>query len=80
MGAKISVEGKVAIVEGVEKLHGAKVECTDLRGGASLLVAALMAQGNSEISEIQHVDRGYEQIEESLRQLGAKVRREKIDS
>ncbi|HJB25133.1 MAG TPA: UDP-N-acetylglucosamine 1-carboxyvinyltransferase [Firmicutes bacterium] len=77
MGAKISVEGKVAIVEGVEQLHGAKVECTDLRGGASLLVAALMAQGNSQIEEIHHVDRGYEHIEESLRQLGAKVRREK---
>ncbi len=77
MGAKISVEGKVAIVEGVEQLTGAKVECTDLRGGAALIVAALTAQGITEIDEIYHVDRGYEQIEESLRQLGAKVRREK---
>ncbi len=77
MGAKISVEGRVAIVEGVEQLHGSVVECTDLRGGASLLVAALAAQGNSEITDIHHVDRGYEQIEESLRRIGAKIRREK---
>ena len=75
MGANIKVEGRVAVVQGVPLLHGAKVECTDLRGGASLVVAALAAQGDSEISEIRHVERGYEDLEGNLRSLGAKIKK-----
>jgi UDP-N-acetylglucosamine 1-carboxyvinyltransferase len=76
LGAKIKVEGKVAVVEGVKKLLGAPVEATDLRGGAALIVAALMTEGKTEIYELRHIDRGYENIENALRQLGAKITRE----
>lgn len=73
MGADIKVEGKVAIVTGVEKLYGASVEATDLRGGAALVIAALAANGETRISNIGHIDRGYEAIEKSLSKLGAKI-------
>lgn len=76
MGANINVEGRVAVVEGVEKLHGANVECTDLRGGAALVVAALSAEGESVITQIEHIDRGYEKIEKNLRKIGANIIRE----
>lgn len=75
MGAKINVEGRVAIVEGVAQLHSASVKCTDLRGGASLVVAALGANGLSDISDIHHIDRGYESIEKSLSSVGASIKR-----
>lgn len=76
MGADIRVNGRTAVVTGVEHLHGACVECTDLRGGASLAVAALAAQGQTEITKISHIQRGYDDLEGCLRGLGADVRRQ----
>ncbi|MGI5893003.1 MAG: UDP-N-acetylglucosamine 1-carboxyvinyltransferase [Candidatus Merdivicinus sp.] len=75
MGAKIKLEGRVAVVEGVPMLHGANVECTDLRGGAALVAAGLAAEGETILREIHHIDRGYEQIEEVLTPLGANMKR-----
>lgn len=75
MGANIRVEGKVAIIEGVPELYGAEVMATDLRGGASLVVAALGAEGTTYIDNIFHIDRGYEEIETCLKDLGAKIKR-----
>ena len=75
LGAMIKVEGRVAVVEGVPKLFGARAEATDLRGGAALVVAALAAEGISELHGIRHIDRGYEKIEESLSRLGAIIER-----
>lgn len=71
MGAEIQVSGRTAVVNGVERLHGAAVQCTDLRGGAALCVAALAAEGTSRVREIGHIDRGYEDIVRDLRALGA---------
>ncbi len=73
MGANISVEGKVAVIEGVERLKGAPVRATDLRAGAALIVAALGAEGTSEIYDIFHIERGYENMEIKLRELGANI-------
>ena len=75
LGARIHTEGKVAIVTGVPRLHGASVCCTDLRGGAALCAAALAAEGRSIITGIHHIERGYEHLDESLRQLGANITR-----
>ena len=75
LGANIKVEGRVAIVEGVEQLSGAPVEATDLRGGASLVVAGLAASGVTEVSGLHHLDRGYENLTENLTCLGAEVER-----
>lgn len=75
LGARIKVEGKVAVVEGVERLFGATVESTDLRGGAALVVAALAAEGKTEINTLNHIDRGYESIEKTLSDLGANITR-----
>ena len=71
MGAEIRVAGRVAVVIGVERLSGAAVRCTDLRGGAALCVAALAADGETRIFETAHIDRGYEDIVRDLRALGA---------
>ena len=73
MGANIKVEDRVAVVEGVKRLHGATVEATDLRGGAAMMIAAMAAEGSTEISSILHIDRGYENIVENLRSLGAEI-------
>lgn len=73
MGAKITTEGRVAVVEGVKKLHSASVEATDLRGGAALVVAGLAAEGETIVSDIGHIDRGYERLEHNLTELGAKI-------
>ena len=73
MGADISVEGRVAIVEGVDRLHSATVKCTDLRGGAALVAAGLAAEGYTEIDDIFHIDRGYECIERALSSIGADI-------
>ena len=73
MGGSIRVSGRVAVVTGVEKLYGAPVRCTDLRGGAALCVAALAAEGESLVSEIGHIDRGYEKIEQDLTDLGGEI-------
>jgi len=77
MGANISVEGRVAVIEGVERLKGAPVKATDLRAGAALIVAALGAEGVTEIYDIHHVERGYENMEVKLRSLGADI--QKVD-
>lgn len=76
MGARIRVDGRVAVVEGVPALQGASVACTDLRGGAALVVAALAAAGETTVHEIQHLDRGYADLTDCLRAIGADVRRE----
>ena len=75
MGASIRVSGRVAVVTGVERLHGAPVRCTDLRGGAALCVAALAAEGETRVSQICHIDRGYEDLARDLRALGADAER-----
>ena len=76
MGARIKVEGKVAIVEGVERLWGAPVVSYDLRGGAALVVAGLAAKGRTEVSGAQYIRRGYEDLAGSLAALGARIREE----
>ncbi|MFV0370858.1 MAG: UDP-N-acetylglucosamine 1-carboxyvinyltransferase, partial [Azonexus sp.] len=75
LGANIQIEGNNAIVRGVAQLQGATVMATDLRASASLIVAGLVAQGETLIDRIYHLDRGYEKIEEKLHALGARVRR-----
>jgi UDP-N-acetylglucosamine 1-carboxyvinyltransferase len=75
LGANIQIEGNNAIVRGVDKLEGAMVMATDLRASASLVIAALVAQGETLIDRIYHLDRGYERIEEKLAKLGASVKR-----
>lgn len=73
LGAKITTNGRVAVVEGVNTLTGANVECTDLRGGAALVIAALAAKGTTNISKISHIERGYEGLVENLARLGADI-------
>ena len=75
MGANIHVEQRVAVVDGVERLWGANVEATDLRGGAALMIAALAAEGTTVIDRIDHIDRGDEHPEVLLRELGANIQR-----
>lgn len=75
MGAKITSQGKVAIFEGVDKLVGAPVYATDLRAGAALIIAGIVAEGITSIYDIHHIDRGYENIEEKFRALGANIQR-----
>ena len=76
MGAHVRVMDRTAIIEGVPELYGAPMTASDLRAGAALIVAALMARGTSEIYEPYYIDRGYEHIEDKLRSLGAEIRRE----
>lgn len=75
MGANIKIEGHSAVIQGTNKLQGAQVKATDLRAGAALVLAGLIADGITEVSEIYHIDRGYPQIERDLRSLGAKIER-----
>jgi len=75
LGADVRLEGNIAIVTGVESLTGAPVMATDLRASASLVLAALVAEGDTTVDRIYHIDRGYECIEEKLSQLGARIRR-----
>ncbi|MGD9660131.1 MAG: UDP-N-acetylglucosamine 1-carboxyvinyltransferase [Porticoccaceae bacterium] len=75
MGAKITLEGNTAIITGVDILKGAPVMASDLRASASLVIAGLVAQGETIVDRIYHIDRGYECIEEKLQQLGANIRR-----
>lgn len=72
-GAKIKTEGRVAVIEGVKSLSAAGCECTDLRGGAALVIAGLSAMGTTEIDKIYHIERGYENIVGNLKLLGAKI-------
>lgn len=74
MGADITIDGRVAVIKGVKKLNAAKVRATDLRGGASLVIAALAAEGSSEISGISHIERGYDGLCEALKGLGADIK------
>ena len=77
MGANIKIEGRSAIIEGKDNLLGAPVKATDLRAGAALILAGLVAKGTTEIMDAHHIDRGYVNIEEKLRSLGANIYREK---
>ena len=76
MGADVRTEGRVAVVCGVEQLHGAEVNATDLRGGAALVVAGLQTEETTRIGEIHHIRRGYSDIVGDLAQLGAKIQQE----
>ncbi len=76
MGAMIKVEGRTALIEGGNRLSGAPVTAHDLRSGAALIIAALMADGESRISAVEHIDRGYEKFEQKLIKLGASIKRE----
>ena len=75
MGADIRTAGRIAVIRGVDHLHGAQVAATDLRGGAALLTAALGAEGETVLTEIAHIDRGYDAPERVLRSVGAKIER-----
>ena len=75
MGADIAIEGNTAIINGKQSLKGAPVMATDLRASASLVIAGLVANGETRVDRIYHIDRGYECIEEKLQQLGANIRR-----
>lgn len=77
MGAKITSQGKSAIFEGVDELFGAPVYSTDLRAGAALIVAGVSANGTTEVYNLEHIDRGYENIEEKFRKIGANIKRVK---
>lgn len=79
MGANIRVEGKTACIEGVEHLDACSVTATDLRAGAALIIAGIVAEGETDIHSIEHIDRGYERIEEKFRQLGANITRVTIE-
>ena len=76
MGAKITVEGKTAIIKGARKINATTVVCTDLRGGAALVIAGLMAKGKSRVENIGYIQRGYENLENKLGSLGAKIKLE----
>ena len=78
MGAHIQVEGNTAIINGVERYTGANLSSPDLRAGAALVIAALSAEGISEIYDIKYIERGYEDFPEKLRRLGAEI--EKVNS
>jgi UDP-N-acetylglucosamine 1-carboxyvinyltransferase len=73
MGAKITIEGKTAVVKGVRKLYGANVKATDLRGGAALVMAGIAAKGNTKIENIEYILRGYEKFDQKLRNLGVDI-------
>lgn len=78
LGANIQVDGKVAVVQGVEAMTGAPVKATDLRAGAAMVIAALMSQGSTEIEDIYHIERGYEDVQEKFRSLGARIKRVEV--
>ena len=75
MGANIRVEGRMAVIEGGSKLTGAPIKATDLRAGAACVIAGLIAEGETEVSNVHYIDRGYENMVDKLRQLGADIRR-----
>lgn len=77
MGAKITIEGKSAIIRGTRKLYGTNVKATDLRGGAALVLAGLIAKGTTKIDNIEYILRGYENLDDKLRKLGANIRIDK---
>lgn len=73
MGAKVTIEGRTAVVKGTRKLHGASVKATDLRGGAAMVIGGLAAKGKTTVNEIKYILRGYEDFDKKLRNLGAKI-------
>ena len=73
MGAKIKIDGRTAVIDGSKRLSGAKVKATDLRAGASLVIASLAAQGETIIENIEHMERGYEHFTEKLRSIGVDI-------
>jgi UDP-N-acetylglucosamine 1-carboxyvinyltransferase len=75
MGANIKVEGRIAIIEGINRLSGSPVHATDLRAGAAMVIAGLAAEGETEISNLRHIDRGYDDIVGILESLGADILR-----
>lgn len=75
LGAKLRKEGPTVIVEGVKRLIGAPIMASDLRASAALVLAGLVAKGETRINRVYHIDRGYERIERRLRQLGAEIER-----
>jgi UDP-N-acetylglucosamine 1-carboxyvinyltransferase len=75
MGANIQVDGKSAVITGVKKLKAAPVKADDLRAGAAMIIAGLIAEGKTEISDIEYIDRGYEQVVEKLTAVGADIKR-----
>ena len=75
MGANITAQGKTAIFEGVDELYGAPVYATDLRAGAALIIAGVAAEGTTEIYNLEHIDRGYEDIENRFKAIGANIKR-----
>ncbi|MDD3170100.1 MAG: UDP-N-acetylglucosamine 1-carboxyvinyltransferase, partial [Eubacteriales bacterium] len=76
MGAKIKVDGRTAVISGIKNLAGARVVSKDLRGGASLVIAGLGAEGETIVENICHIDRGYDKFEVALQKIGADIRRE----
>ena len=78
MGADVEVKGRSAFVRGVSRLHGATLVAGDLRGGAALVLAALGAEGISEVLDLSHVDRGYSDMEGKLKKLGAEIKRVRV--
>ena len=79
MGAEISVDGKLAVIEGVEQLKGAPVKATDLRAGAAMIIAALGAKGKTQIEDIRHIERGYEDVVEKFAAIGADIKKVRSD-
>jgi UDP-N-acetylglucosamine 1-carboxyvinyltransferase len=77
LGADIAIDGNTALAQGVESLSGAIVMATDLRASASLVIAGLAAQGETQVERIYHLDRGYDRMEQKLTQLGANIQRVK---
>ena len=75
MGADITIKDRMAIIKGVNKLYGANVVATDLRGGAGLVIAGLTAEGYTTIEDVYHIDRGYLSVEDDLCRLGAEIKR-----
>ena len=75
MGANIKIDGRVAVIDGVNKLTGSEVKASDLRAGAALILAGLAAEGKTIINDIYHIDRGYVNIEGKLKSLGADIER-----
>lgn len=73
MGAKINIEGKTAIIKGVRKLYDTNVKATDLRGGAALVLAGITAKGTTTIDNIEYILRGYEGLDQKLKQLGIEI-------
>ena len=73
MGAKITVEGKICVIKGTRRLYGANVDATDLRGGASLVLAGLIARGKTTVNNAKYILRGYENLDIKLRSLNAKI-------